>query len=513
MSKLVSGGCGLWSGAALLAAAILSGCGSSRGEPLLGAAGGFTASAGTGTGGNGGLPAGGTGGGLFTGPQADAGAGAECERSVSLTAVTLSEPQPFDLIIVADNSDSLAWSRSELSSGLHDLLTRVQGRSVRVFLLTPTQYGATSANAKMPLSGDSVVAWQDPETGSAYQNAVTQFEQVCTDPAGATITCPNALGPTPYSVQGTWRFVMPPPIATIRPDMTDAEFGVQRDAVASAILALEGHGSPHEQPLCTLSRYISQDPSVLPTNAVFLLIEDEDDISVPRECLSGFSAQLSTVKAEAGSTPCTSNCDAYRYSAIGSSRTKGFNFACAAFDDLGKAIPGTDQSGYASQGNQPTCDGIVAGACTAEESQTVGTFCEPGRTLLSCERECGAFDALSCSVELHDGAIDPCTQAFTLGGKNYANLADYCAGRGSGWHACTGGGLNIQYTSSLGGGYSLSALFEGTQPIGAQFRVYALDPGRSVKDGQDICRHPLCGVCSHPRIGGVARGGKESQYA
>jgi hypothetical protein len=53
---------------------------------------------------------------------------------------------------------SLAWSRDELSKGLQDLLTHVAGRQVRVFLLTPTQYGASSAPAKQALTGDPVVA-------------------------------------------------------------------------------------------------------------------------------------------------------------------------------------------------------------------------------------------------------------------------------------------------------------------------------------------------------------------
>ncbi len=80
---------------------------------------------------------------------------------------------------------------------------------------------------------------------------------------------------------------MPAPIAVLRPDITDAEFAAQRDAVEGAILANEGNGSPREQPLCTLARYINQDPGSLPANAVFLLIEDEDDVSVPRDCLAG----------------------------------------------------------------------------------------------------------------------------------------------------------------------------------------------------------------------------------
>src|SRR6185295_3732443 len=73
----------------------------------------------------------------------EGGAGGDCEREVTLQAVVLGEPAPFDLVIVADHSQSLAWSRDELSSGLRELLTHAEGRDVRVFLLTPTQYGAS----------------------------------------------------------------------------------------------------------------------------------------------------------------------------------------------------------------------------------------------------------------------------------------------------------------------------------------------------------------------------------
>lgn len=458
-------------GASLLALTVALGCGSGTqgpaSEPTVGGAG---------AGGSGFALTGGVGGGFFVASAGEAGAGAKCERNVSLAAVTLGEPQPFDLIIVGDNSDSVAWSRNELSTGLHDLLTQVQGRAVRVFLLTPTQYGASSAAAQMPLSGESVVAWKDPQTGKAYQNAMTSFEVACSDPtSGATIACPNILGPTPFNSDGTWKFTMPAPIAVLRPDMTDAEFAAQRDAVASAIMANEGNGSPQEQPLCTLARYINQDPGSLPANAVFLLIEDEDDVSVPRDCLAGYSGTLNAVKGEAAVTPCTSNCVAYRYSATGSSTTKGFTFTCAAFDDLGNRIAGTDQMGYASQGSYADCTGIVDGPCSSEEAQIDASFCEKGRTLTSCQRRCSTVDNTTCTVELHDATINPCTQAFTLNGTNYRNFAAYCANQGSNWKGCSGGGVNIQYSSTLTGGYSPKPLTDGssTADIGKYFKTKA----------------------------------------
>ena len=75
------------------------------------AAGGRGGAAGRGgAGGTGGMSSGGTGG-DFVEPPTDGGmtdADPECQREVSLQAVTLGEPAPFDLIIVADHSGSLS---------------------------------------------------------------------------------------------------------------------------------------------------------------------------------------------------------------------------------------------------------------------------------------------------------------------------------------------------------------------------------------------------------------------
>ena len=460
------------SGLVLLCLSSVWGCGSSKQTPADGVGG--VASGGAPSGSGGASPQGGTNNDLGVTGISDAGAGNACERNVSLTAVTISEAAPFDLIIVADHSQSLAWSRSELSSGLHDLLTNVQGRAVRIFLLTPTQYGASSAAAKGPLTGDSIVAWQDPMTGKAYENAMANYEQTCTNPAGAAIACPSPLGPTPYKAQGVWRFAPPSPIAVIRPDMTAAEFAAQQMAVTNSILAIGGNGSPHEQPLCTLSRYISQDPKLLPSNAVFLVISDEDDTSTPSDCLGGFTGELKVTQNESGTTACTSNCDAYRYEMVGQSYTTGFTFSCRAFDDLGRPIAGSDQPGFASQGSRPSCAGITAGACNDDESRMIGGFCEAGRTLISCARECTPSLA-RCTVDLHDPALNPCTQGFTSDGASYNNLAAYCAKQGTGWQNCTGGGVDIQYSTSTSGTTQPMGLMPGskTADIASYFRARA----------------------------------------
>ena len=77
----------------------------------------------------------------------------------------------------------------------------------------------------------------------------------------------------------SWQFVMPEPVALLTPGMSDAEFAAEQTAVADAILAIGGTGSPSEQPLCTLSRYVRQAASMLPENVVLLVITDEDDVS------------------------------------------------------------------------------------------------------------------------------------------------------------------------------------------------------------------------------------------
>lgn len=461
-------------GVAFLAVWAATGCGSSKHEgagldapPAAAGKGPIAAgSGGKSFGGAGGGVAGHTGVGGTIVTTEDAGAaGSSCERDVSLTAVVLGAPAPFDLVIVADHSESLAWSRDELSSGLQNLLTNVRGRAVRIFLLTPTQYGESSSQALLPLQGTPVVPWQDPATGKAYQDAATNYSQVCTNPEGAVIDCPSALGPDPYHVAGTWSFALPEPIAVLSSDMTDADFAAEQSAVADAILAIGGTGSPHEQPLCTLSRYITQAKSALPEHAVFLVISDEDDVSLPADCLVGFTGDVTATKNENGTTPCSSGCDAYRYGMTGDSFAKGLPFECAAFDDLGNRIAGSEQTGYAYQGQLPSCDGIVPGPCTADEQQSVGFFCESGKVVVSCNRECSTSSGLTCSVDLHDPSVNACTDAFTYNSVRYENLAAYCATLGSGWKNCTGGGVNIQYAQSLSGSATKQSLMSGTTTL------------------------------------------------
>jgi len=451
--------------ASCLAIAAFTGCGSSdHNPPAAQAHGGASTFAG----------AGGKGGPLDV-SVSGAGGSPDCERQVTLQAVELGEPAPFDLVIVADHSMSLAWSRDELSKGLQDLLTHVEGRQVRVFLLTPTQYGASSAVATKALTGDAVVSWQDPVSGAAYEDAMTKYSQACSDPAGAPIACPDPRGKVPYKVKGTWAFDMPQPIAVIAPDMTPAAFAAEATAVQKAILAIGGTGSPHEQPLCTLARYVSQPSAQLPKNAIFLLIADEDDVSQPDECLLSYESALQAYKVEQGSAACNSSCDAYRYTMQGTRRWLRMPFTCAAFTDTGTRIAGTDKGSWYNLGTVTSCDSIVAGPCTAAERATIQPFCESGLTLAECTRECASQEQ-PCSVDLPQAGVDACSSSFTYNGQTWPNLAGYCGPQGSGWHDCTGGGIKLQYSESYSGTYSHVNVTPGTTnpaDIGAFFKSAA----------------------------------------
>ncbi len=412
---------------------------------------------------------------VAVGGTSGSGSGGDCERQVALQAVTLGEPAPFDLVIVADHSMSLAWSRDDLSNGLKDLLTNVQGRQVRIFLLTPTQYGASSAAAREPLTGAPAVPWQDPVSGAAYEDAVTAYSQSCTDPGGTAIECPDPKGNVPYKVRGDWSFVMPEPVATISPGMSAAAFDAEAEAVKSAILAIGGKGSPDEQPLCTLARYISQPRAVLPKNAVFLLITDEDDVSAPDDCVATFEAELRSTRAALGSKACSSGCDAYRYTMQGTRHWQRMPFTCAAFDDTGTRIAGTDKSSWYNLNFAATCDGISAGPCTTEERTTIQAFCDSGLKLAECTREC-ATDVVPCSVDLPTPDVNACTSSFSYDGKTYENLAAYCAPRIGGEGACSGGGITFEYQDSISGSYSFTNVTPGkteTRELGAYFKSTA----------------------------------------
>lgn len=401
-------------------------------------------------------------------------AGNGCEREVSLKPVTLGAPEPFDLIIVADHSQSLAWSRDALADGLRDLLTHVEGRSVRVFLLSPTQYGATSALARNPLTGEPVVAWQDPETHEAYAPTATTYSQTCTDEEGASIECPEPGERIPYRVEGRWSFLEPEPVAVISPGQSPTEFEMQQEALVDALVGLVGTGSPEEQPLCTLSRYVSQDAAKLSRNAVFLVITDEDDTSVPDDCLTSYSGELSTYFVESGSSPCSAGCDAYRFGMNGVHRWQRHAFTCTAYSDTGTPIPGTEKASWYNLARVESCSEVSVGPCTEQERAAVQEHCDEGLRVSRCERECAEREQ-RCQIDLERGDVDACSQSFTYNGRTWTNLAELCSGQISDAGPCTGAGVNIVRESRYVGSTSYTSLMEGstTGAIAAYFRATA----------------------------------------
>jgi hypothetical protein len=158
--------------------------------------------------------------------------------------------------------------------------------------------------------------------------------------------------------------------------------------------------------------------------------------------------------------PCSSDCDAWRYAMNGVVHWQRLAFRCAAVDDLGTPIPGTEMMSWLNEAGQPTCDGFPTGPCTEQEEARVGTFCDSGKTLVGCTRECATRNQ-QCYLDFADGSVDRCTQPFTLGGQTYDDLADYCSTRGEGFGACTGGGIVKQTTESWIGTYNRVPLVKG----------------------------------------------------
>lgn len=377
----------------------------------------------------------------------------ECERVVSFQPVILGESQPFDLVIVADNSQSLSWSRDALASGLQDLLMHVRGRSVRVFLLTPTQYGASSALSQLPK-----VAWQDPETGKPYSPAATSYSQQCTDPTGASIPCPTADA-SAYRLDGHWDFLSPEPIAVITPTLTDAEFAAQQAAVAKKILDLVGSGSPSEQPLCTLGRYISQDHTKLPQNATFLLITDEDDVSEPKDCLVRYTKEVTSHSDVSSTVACEANCDQYRFSMQVRSQTLQTAITCVAVTDTGDAIPGTEKS--VSGPFNAGCDGGQGpGACSSFEEDDAKQRCGAGYRVSSCARKC-VEDTRACEFTT-DQPVSDCSICVSKGTQSLG--------------PCTAqGGVKFEYDVSYSATFQNVPLTSGstTDALASYFRSQA----------------------------------------
>lgn len=387
-----------------------------------------------------------------------------CSRSVNLRGIAITRPVPFDVVIVADNSDSLSWSRDSLSSGLKNLLARVHGHEARFYILTTTQYGASSQAAVSPVNGKELVSWRDSVTNVAYANEVTTYHVDCTDGTGAARTCPKAPRKSgdAWEVKGTWQFTMPPVIAAITPDMDDASIEREQKRIADAILGLGGGGSQQEQPLCTLLRYIKQDTKSLPQHAVFVVLTDEDDTSPPSACLAGYEA-YQHVTPYAGTALCDSDCPDYVYTVRKPQYELHLDYICLPVDDKGTTFPerATQKTLFLEMNSRCAGDaGASTGLdCNAAELSRAASNCGVGNQVQSCKHNCIVSKTdLECSLHRPDNKTDICTQSFS----GYANLASYCSRTGNaGWTNCTVQGIKPSSTDAG----TMSAYKEDVVPL------------------------------------------------
>lgn len=353
--------------------------------------------------------------------------GSACTKELTFENVAIERPEPFDVIIVADHSGSVGWSRENLAAGLQDLLGHVHGQEVRFFVLTPTQYGA-STEAADPYGVSEQLFWADPVTGEPFQNAATEYRQTCTDPSGSVIDCEgNWPERASYgvNVEGVWELERREPIAAITPEMSRGQVEAEQAKVAAAILALGTEGAQHEQPICTLSRYIRQAPELLPRHAVFLILSDEDDVSTPDQCLARYNHDESYFGTR--DQPCTENCDYFQCSATAWHYTPSVAYQCAAVDDQGMPQHGHGWSGSTSS-SEWVCNLEPERPCTTEEMAVAIERCGPGYVVDSCVWQCDAASrsGRGCALEQPEMTGDPCTQSFVVNGITYANFSDYC---------------------------------------------------------------------------------------
>jgi hypothetical protein len=383
-----------------------------------------------------------------------------CEREVTFEAVELEEPPPFDVVIVADHSDSLSWSKDELAAGLSDLLDDVYGHDARFFVLTPTQYGASSAGAMDWNTGRDLVQWRDPVSGLPYENEMTRYVASCVDGEVQPRVCPSTATDEPFTVNGVFEFVMPEPVAEITREMGKPEIAEQRDALSFAITNLGGRASQVEQPVCTLNRYVSQSAAALPENVVFLVISDEDDTSSPNDCIASYRythQQNVNMRHVPG---CTGDCDFWRSTVQRSASSRQVNYLCVPVDDFGMTFPEQAVADGSGLSSVPTCEGEPT-ECTAGDLDRAASDCGAGFAVEACTRSCTEASTVPlCSVDLVDGSPNPCNASFEYRDNTYANLAAFCEEQRSadGWTECRTEGYTYEESITWGGSVSKSSV-------------------------------------------------------
>jgi hypothetical protein len=346
-----------------------------------------------------------------------------CTRAESVAAITVLRPEPFDVVIVADNSGSISWSRDSLSQGLRNLLSLVHGQDVRFFLLSPTQYGQSSEDARDRV-GVELVTYADIATGMAHGNAVTEYTQTCTDQDGTPANCADRFyAGNGFNVRGTWNFTLPDPIAVITPEMVAAEVEAEQQKISDAVLGLGTQGAQMEQPICTLSRYITQAPELLPKHAVFLVLSDEDDVSSPADCLKSYSYDAEP--AGSFDEPCQENCDFYSYEMSSHHALQDIGATCTPLDDQGQPRPDQATTLTVSSTSKLCIEGKTE--CDAEDLAILDIACGEGKVVSDCKTSCGSTAVvLSCGLGRSDTQTDLCTTSFVEAGITFANMNEYC---------------------------------------------------------------------------------------
>jgi len=321
-------------------------------------------------------------------------------------------------------------------------------------------------------TGEDLVSWRDPVTGEAYANGVTQYVQSCVDPLGRELVCPSYPPPdVEFELEGRWELVMPEPIAVLDSDMTPAELDLQRQHVVDSILGLGTTGSPEEQPLCTLSRYLKQSDAVLPERVLFLVISDEDDTASVNDCLDDYTYRRRVSSGEGLYSGCTSDCDSYYYNVRRPTNGQELSFDCAPVDDFGNVgsedtwTPMTLPLGTTVE----SCEDDPSAPCTQDEQRRADDACEAGFTALSCTKDCDEGGGISyCGFSTTED-VDLCVSSFEAQGATYDDLVDYCEQeRGQlGWDDCEKTGFSSAegtrwtesgYTSPLIAAHSLGDL-------------------------------------------------------
>jgi hypothetical protein len=425
-----------------------SGQGGSAGQVVSGGASGKAGSAG----------ASGTGGSSANGGS---GGGPTCERPVTFSTVVVERPEPFDVVIVADHSGSLSWSRDSLSTGLQTLLASVHGQQARFFILTPTQYDITSEPAKT-VGFVPLVTFRDPVTDEPYENAVTEYVDTCTDATGAIIDCSlrQEYQSKGLRLEGVWEFRMPEPIAAVTPDMDDAAIAAEQAKIADGILALGLEGAQEEQPLCTLNRYISQLETALPYNAVFVVISDEDDKSTPDECLASYS-WIETNQGD-GNTPCDANCELFRFSAVYLEPVASVEYTCVPVDDNGVRHPENSFWRSTTSSANPTCTPGTTAACDEQALDVAVTGCGDGHVAEDCLLDCSGGSGYTCFLERPADTADICTTSFVENGTTYENFPAYCTAiyGDTPFRDCTSQGYTVGGTPIYSGTETITKLVD-----------------------------------------------------